>query len=66
VGLTCDQDLELLSACLAAVDNLHDAVEDLEVEAAGQPALHEAHMHHWARTTEGVAPCWGVGHPPSL
>ena len=66
IGITCDQDLELVSARLAGVDELHDPVDDLVVEAARQPALHEAHMDHGAGATEAVAPGWGVGHPPGL
>ncbi len=63
---TCDIDLHFGRGILTSANQLHDTVDDLEVEAAGQPALHEAHMHQWACAHQLMTPCGGVGYPPCL
>ena len=61
---TCDMDRH--APCLTVIDKLHDSVNDLLVEAACKPALHETPMHQGAGAAECMTPHRGVGYPPGL
>ena len=64
--ITCDVDPELAQDNLAGVYKLHDSFDDLVVEAASLPALHEPHMHQGLCPPQPVTPGRGVGCPPCL
>ena len=63
---TCDIYLEFIDAGLARIDNVHDAVDDFDIEVASQPALHKPSMHQRASPTDAVTPHRRVSHPPRL
>ena len=48
------------------MNQCHDPVDDLLVEAAGKPALHEPPMHQGPSATQPVTPHRGVRYPPGL
>ena len=66
---TCHKDPDWmlqLGLLLALPHSLQDVVDHFVIEAAGQPALEEAHMHQGAGAQPVSAPCGGVGNPPNL
>ena len=66
---TCHKDPDWmlqLGLLLALPHSLQDVVDHFVVEAAGQPALEEAHVHQGAGAQPLVTPQWWVGNPPNL
>ena len=67
--LASDVNLRCLAGvmlCFPALHNLHDSVNQLQVEVPSQPGLHEAHMHQGLTTgMKKTCASWQMDEEPS-